>query len=355
MSDKPDNDNKQDYAYRNDRVGTAYRARSRRISLAFILSMSVIFGVAMFVIYLEDQSETRKEREQLDETFSAFGANEPMVEHSATGSPLVLSFDPDPFAMRESAKTVDPQVVAKAMAEVRVAHQYLLNGELDWAEKHARQALDVWPDMNTAQRLMGVIYIRRAQYDQAVAALEAALRTDPFNAETYNSLATVYMHQEQMAKAEELLQSALNIRPRYSVAHYNLGLLYLVTQNDRLAIEHLEQSLQQFGNEPGMYNNLGVAHMRLHAFDKARRFYQKAIDRWPENPPPYFNCAISYVRQGRFDKALEWVRKGAEISTPLDFKHYLDDPDFDPLNSHPQAAKQIEAIYQHMINVPEAP
>lgn len=338
---------------RVDQTTDAVRARSRRIAAVFLLSMLAIFGIAFFVIYMEDQRGMRREQEALERMLGPGPTGAAYTARGETSSPVIVTFDPNPFSMRDDAQAVDPQVAAQAMAEVRVGYQYLLAGELDWAESHARRALEIWKGMNAAQRMLGVIYIRRGQYDQAVVALEAALQGDPFNAETYNSLASIYLYRENMTKAEELLQSALNIRPNFLVAHYNLGLLYLVIERDELAIEHLEQSLQQFADEPGIYNNLGVAHMRLGQYEKAREYYRTGIARWPENPPPYFNMAISYVWDNQPDNAVQWLEKGAEQASPLDFQHYLEDDAFDPLKAHADYAPRIHAIYNSMMNVPE--
>ena len=236
---------------------------------------------------------------------------------------------------QEPPPTLSPQRMAEAMAHVRSAQQFIRSRDMDRAEKEIEAALNVWPDMNIAVRLLGSIYTQRGQFDQAIVLLERSLTRDPFSAETLNNLAINFMQKGMMGKAEELLITSLQIRPEYGVAYINLGFVHLRQGRYDLAAENFELGLMQTPNSPGVLNNLAVSLIRLGDIKGAREKLQELVDMAPGRATAYFNMAISYVMEGDYETAMEWVLRGADICTPVQLQSYLSDSDFDPLRTHP--------------------
>jgi Tfp pilus assembly protein PilF len=248
--------------------------------------------------------------------------------------------------------SLSPQKMAEAMSYVRSAQQYIRSRDMDGAEREAQKALEVWPDMNLAVRLLGSIYTQRGQFDQAVVLLEKSLAREPFSAETLNNLAINYMQKGMMSRAEELLVTSLQIRPDYAVAFINLGFIHLRLGRHDLAVENFELGLKQMPDNPGVLNNLAVCLIRLGDYATARARLNELIATSPSRAPAYFNMAISFVLEKNLDAALEWISLGADYCTPSQLQAYLADADFDTIRSHP-AFQQI--IRDRFPDIPSRP
>ncbi|MBN1269325.1 MAG: tetratricopeptide repeat protein [Kiritimatiellae bacterium] len=331
------------------------RARTWRNTIGFTVVMIVIFALATWFIFMQEEKSRRDEHE-----VPSVGALMPKPQEEAPRAPVaILPEDLGPAETRtllpgEEAPRVDGQKMARAMGELRLANDYLRAQAYDQAEARARSALQIWPGMNAALRMLGVIYTQRGQFDQAIAMLEGALKSDPFSAETLNNLATAYMHRGDMAKAEELLQTSMQIRPGYSVANMNMGLLYLAMGQYGAAADYLERALEQMPGEASIRNNLAVALLRLGRYEEARRHLRVLVDDSPEAPAAYFNMAITFTLERNYADALTWVRRGSEHCSPVALKNFLADSDFNDLRGHPEFQSILRDAYPKLPTGPQS-
>lgn len=248
--------------------------------------------------------------------------------------------------------TLSPQKMAESMSYIRSAQQYIRSRDMEGGEREIMKALQVWPDMNIAIRLLGSIYTQRGQFDQAIVLLEKSLSKEPFSAEVLNNLAINYMQKGMMAKAEELLLTSLQIRQDYGVAYINLGFVHLRSGRYDLAAEMFERGLEYIPDSPGVLNNLAVCLIRMGDYENARKKLQELIETTPNRSTAYFNMAISYVLEQNFTVALDWIRKGADFCTPSQLQSYLSDSDFDSLRSHPEFQQIIQERFPDIPTLP---
>lgn len=322
----------------------------RRAILLLSIMVVLLIGVAVFFY--------RNEPESSDSITYLMTASPSNVMITASNRPLptIPSVDAmltDLGAIDQAPPpTLSPQKMAESMAYIRSAQQYIRARDMDAAERETRKALEVWPDMNIAVRLLGSIYTQRGQFDQAVVLLEKSLAREPFSAETLNNLAINYMQKGMMSRAEELLLTSLQIRPDYAVAYVNLGFIHLRLGRHDLAVDNFELGLKQMPENLGVLNNLAVCLIRLGDHETARRRLNELIALDPTRATAYFNMAISYVLEQNLDAALEWIRRGSDHCTPSQLQAYLADADFDPIRSHP-AFQQI--VRERFPDIPSRP
>ena len=330
-----------------------FKKRSRRNSVGFTVVMLTVFGLAAWFVFQLQEKEERPEVEGMSELLPP----KPISENREV-SPMVplLEFDTLDYNFENDSQPtptdLDPGAVTLAMGEIRIAHQYLKERDHDRAELHARRALERWPSMNVAQRMLGVIYTQRGQFDQAITLLESALKNDPFNPETYNNLSAAYMHMGNLQRAEELLDMCLELRPDYSYAELNLGMLYIAIAEYELAADYLERSLQKIPNNVAARNNLGVATLRLEDYEAARQHFDIVLRMWPDNPIGFFNKAITYALEGDYETAFEWIRKGSNYCSPIDFQRFMADHDFEELRKHPGFMPMVQTLYPGLPSLP---
>ncbi len=312
-------------------------------TLFFVLLVALVLALASWMIFLLEQRSQREDLEDLTpEELAALTPPRPPSVSMPTMPAVMDDFE----AMGAAAPPdMDPATIAEAVGQIRIAQRYLQARELGRAELAARRALEIWPDMNAAQSTLGFIYTQRGQFDKAIGFLNAALRTDPFKADTYNTLAAVYIQKGEASRAEELLHTSLQIRPDYVHAYVNLAMLYLVTGRYRMAADHFERALEDLPDHSGIRNNLGVCLLRVGRYREAQDHFQYLIDAHPEVPAFYFNMAITYAEQRQFEEALTWIRRGADYCSPMEFQRYMADADFNELRKQPEYEEFLETVF----------
>lgn len=349
---KPDPEPKKESELpRHELTPADFRARSIRNTVAFLAIMLVLLGVATWIISLHERKSEVSLPEESPSKDPMLIMSLPLVMSNLTPARLSVPNTLEAPSAGEAAQ-VDSEKMAQAMGETRIANDYLMARDLEKAEIHARKALEIWPDMNAAMRMLGVVHTQRGQFDQAILELEKALKIDPFSAETYNNLATAYIQKNQMEKAEELLNTSLQISPDYRVAFLNLGLLNLARGRYDAAADYLERAIEQAPNDPSPRNNLAVALMRIGRYDEARKHLLFLIDLNAGVPNWYFNLAITYVLENNFPEAMNWIRRGAQLCSPITCQKFLSDNDFNPMREYPDFRKLVESLSP---NVPTPP
>jgi Flp pilus assembly protein TadD len=328
---------------------TRARARTIRSSVLTLVIMLSLLGLAAYVAYLTDQKGERPEFE--DVTLEDLIADRRTPTNQSARAELMLpdmgqSLDQ---MLSENSKCPrapqDPEELAVAMQAIRVAHNYARAKEWDLAELQVRRALEIWPAMNVAQRILGVIYTQKGQFEQAIMMLSQALTTDPFSAETYSNLAAAYMHKGQLEKAEAQLNTALKIQPDFAIANLNLGLLYLSTGRYNYAADYLELALEKMPGHSNIRNNLAVSLLRIGRYEDSRHHLQTLIDADESMAHAYFNMAITYTLEGDFKEALNWIEDGSRHCSPIAFQQFVSDPDFQELQTLPEFQSLIRGLY----------
>jgi Flp pilus assembly protein TadD len=326
---------------------------ARQIVVLTILVAALLAIVASYLI-LRGQDEERKQlgemlAEKPPATGSVDSAESPVTPLPSPGATLLPErVDTEPG----KALGIAPQKMAEAMGEVRIANQYLQAREWDAAEEHARKALEIWPDVNAALRLLGVVYTQRGQFDPAIHVLEKALQSNPFSGETFNALAVAYMQKGMLDKAEDMLFTALQINPEDPLARVNLGLLYVLWERFPEAVENFEIALPLMSQSRGVRNNLSVALIRMGRYDEARKQLDILREQDPAAAGTFFNLALTYVLEGNAEEGLTWIREGVKRCSPAEAQRYLSDRSFDSVRGRPEFQEILRGLFPVLPQVP---
>lgn len=301
------------------------QARNRFIRTIFLFLIVIIGGLSL-AAYVIFSSEEEKQSGKTADGPNATAAIDPQT--TAQNIERIQAT----IEMAQEPRTdhrLSARETAQAMGEVRIATKSLSERDFLSAEAHAKAALDIYPEMNEALRVLGLAYMHSGRFKQAVIAMKTALDQDPFSAETMNNLATVYIHQKEMDKAEEYLENALLLRPDYVAAKLNLGLLYLATANYADAVDYFSQALPMVPNDINVRNNLGVALLRMGKYEEAREQFDFGRNKAPGVLPLYINTAITYALQSDVTNAIYWIKEASRFTPPLQLFNLIKDPDFD--------------------------
>lgn len=176
------------------------------------------------------------------------------------------------------------------------------------------------PESNTANAMMGVVYMELGMDEEAVGYLEKAVQILPYDYLSRNNLGIVYQRLNQPEKAleeflkalwlkpddemiqlnlslfyqrekdyeraEKILKAILSRREKDALLHFRLGLLYKEAGRYQDAISEIERSMELAPHVVNPYEELGNIYLsRLNDREKAKYYYLKGIESIKKSSP----------------------------------------------------------------------
>jgi Flp pilus assembly protein TadD len=223
-----------------------------------------------------------------------------------------------------------------AKTQFEKGQKALQDGDLDAAEAAFRQVLVEDPRSAGAYSNLGVIAMRRKDWDHALPLLQKAAKLAPNMSGIRLNIGLVEFRKGDYAEAIPSLSSVVRDQPDSPQAQYLLGLCDLFTERYSDAVAALDPLWPQRANDfmylyvlsiaadgasqkelskkaltqlvevgedsPEFHLMLGKAYLNRQETKKALDELQLAANRSPNLPFVHFNLGIAYVRAG--DKAL---------------------------------------------------
>ena len=133
-------------------------------------------------------------------------------------------------------------VDAEARTEYQLALAALNDGNDGQAIHHLTRLTSKYPNLAGPFVNLGILYLKKAQYEDAQQALLQATTIKPGDAVAQTHLGIAYRHLGEFKKAEQSYLQALKTDPKYAYAHLNAGILYdIYLQELPKALQHYEQ------------------------------------------------------------------------------------------------------------------
>jgi arylsulfatase A-like enzyme/Flp pilus assembly protein TadD len=139
----------------------------------------------------------------------------------------------------------------------------LVNEVGDEVLEEARTLVKESPETVFFHNLLGCIYLRRKEFDPAIATFQQALEINPDYSESINNLAMAYMVQQRFSEAELLLRREIENSPQSVRAHKSMGYVLLNMGQPAKARDHFELVLQREPGSHGAHKYLGDALLIL--------------------------------------------------------------------------------------------
>ena len=262
----------------------------------------------------------------------------------------------------ESALRIDPSHYT-ALAHLMTAR--FRRGEVDQAEQLAVSLQEQFPNDTVGPIMLARIALRNGQSDQAVAALEVAVRLDQKSPLPRYFLGMVLMARHQERKAIANLKAASRLEPRSPVFHRGLGVVYamrgdlpravrafktslaldpsavesvrglakiLMQQGDtESAIQLLSDYLSEHGNDRVLQELLAQAYQTQQQFDQVRRHLLQALGSLKGNKSTEAvkerarlmnNLGVACLSHSDLRKAEEWFKQSLDlVPHPIAFRN----------------------------------
>jgi len=197
----------------------------------------------------------------------------------------------------------------KARHHYKLGHGHYAEGQQAQALTELFEALKHDPDHVDTHHLLGIVFMARREFYQAVKHLERVVALRPDLLEARNNLGVAYLALCRWAEATELY-SELVRRPLYStpwVAHNNLGWALWQTEQRAEAIRHFRKSVFFNPKFCVAFNNLGLAYLDEHRYEEAERALRKALSAAPTcastYAEPHLHLARLHERRGQGQQA----------------------------------------------------
>ncbi|TAL18810.1 tetratricopeptide repeat protein [bacterium] len=190
-----------------------------------------------------------------------------------------------------------------AFSEKLLGNYYLVNDELDQAEKYLKSSLEKQPDDPATHLFMGTYLRKKERYVDAVASFMEMLALDPENLEAHYNIAFCAIKLKNYKMALDHAQRALDIDPQYSDALLIFGQVFTKTGRFDDAVAILERAN---GMDPGSADFYLAENAEARGdFPEAERLYKKALSLTPGDVGSNFNYGLLLVRLGRAAEARE--------------------------------------------------
>jgi len=240
-----------------------------------------------------------------------------------------------------SGAVVDPEQLFRAGEDA-------LNGSrLDEAERDFRQVLAVNPQVGGAYVNLGVVYMRRKQWSNALEMLRKAERLMPQEAGIRRNIGLAYFRQNEFLKAIPPFESVVRDQPDAPQPRYLLGLCYFFAERWADAANTLEplwgqesgqlsylyvlsiaahragmkeldekataQLITAGEGSPEFHLFMGKAHLNLEQYDLALADFQAAALANPNLTFVHFNLGLAYLKKQDYEHARDEFLKDAAI------------------------------------------
>lgn len=231
----------------------------------------------------------------------------------------------------------------------------LRNGDLNRAEQNFWRVLAIDPHSAGAYANLGVVYMRRKQWDQALRMLGKADRLAPAVVGIRLNIGLVYYRQNDFRSAIAPFESVLRDAPNSTQARYLLGLCYFFNERWTEAVEILlplwgEQSLNmnylyvlgiaahkaartevderalsrlaEIGQDtPEFHLLMGKAHLNNTEDDKALAEFALAAKGDPKLPFLHFNMGLAYLDKQDYEQAAQEFRQDIAVEPDVAFSY----------------------------------
>jgi tetratricopeptide (TPR) repeat protein len=200
-----------------------------------------------------------------------------------------------------------------AFAHAYLILPYTLEGHFVRAEREAKTAVAIDPEVPKFQHMLGELLQRRGRYEEALTALREASSRRPWDSLYHLSLADTYRKLGRNEEALSEYQAALALAPENPLFHCTLANLLSNLGRHQEAQEEYRQAIELSPTSGPAHAGLGKVLAELGQHQEACAEYRQAIELSPQDAVAHYNFAWSLQAEGRLEEAASEYRKALDL------------------------------------------
>jgi tetratricopeptide (TPR) repeat protein len=143
------------------------------------------------------------------------------------------------------------------------------------AERHFKSALELSPDYDRAEFMLGVVEVMRSRLNEAQACLRKAIQMNSSSPYYHLHYGILLRRLGDTQGALEEMRLAEKINPSYALTHLELGTLYEKLQEYPEAKKQLEAAVRLDPHLPTAYYHLRTVYLHLGLPDESKKAYEQ--------------------------------------------------------------------------------
>jgi Flp pilus assembly protein TadD len=175
------------------------------------------------------------------------------------------------------------------------------------------------PDMHEVAQEATDLFENK-HYDEAAAKYQTIIDKYPESLYAWSNLGVVRSQQGKLQEAMKALQQAVKLSPNDAFSYRNLGIVYYQLGQNDAAIDALERSIALDPSNVYSHDYLGCACSQKGWEEVAEKEFRKAIEIDDDFPDAHYNLAIVYAMQKppMLELARRHYKRALELGLPKD-------------------------------------
>ena len=211
---------------------------------------------------------------------------------------------------------------AEAATAFARGQQALQTGDLATADAAFRKVLSIDPNAAPAYANLGVIAMRRQQWDQALTQLQKAEKLDPSMTGIRLNIGLVKYRREDYVGAIPPLESVLRDQPNSAQARYLLGLCQLYTEHYAESSTTLEPLWSTSSGDIMYLYALSIAAHRAGKKELDERAMLRLVDIAGDTPEFHLILGKAYLNRGETEQAIAQLQRAESANPNLPYVHF---------------------------------
>jgi len=176
------------------------------------------------------------------------------------------------------------------------------------------------PQLDPIHEKLANIYLRNNDAKRATEQLQAIVRNNPTDSQTYYALGSLAYDQTNYLRATEYFANAILFNPDFDLAYYNLAYAQLGANRTTEALQTLERARRKFGQNFSVEYISGLAFSQQKDYTNALQHYTTAeilgknSDTNRLTDAFYFQLAAAYERTGDYAQAEKYFKNSLQLA-----------------------------------------
>lgn len=189
----------------------------------------------------------------------------------------------------------------------------LQQGKTDEAIVALQRAIRIQPNYVEAHYALAQAYAEKNQYAQEAAELKRVLELDPHDESAQYNLGLSYLNSDQLVDAQQAFSQMLAAHPNSGYAHLGLGVVAATEQKDEAAVDEFKKAIE-LDQQIDAYYSLGAAYVRLQRYDEAIPALKKHQEMTGDDYDTEIELAAAYRGKGMPNEAAQAMQQANTLN-----------------------------------------